>query len=316
MYKLFSQRIKEKETQEYGLKYDCFPLAFIQQFFFIAEDYFDHLSKGPDYWKELCRLYCLEAGIPLIGRTSGKYMEAIQNYIEDPETESIVILDIAELAFSKIPSYRQKTLFPNPTIGILMAMDQVHRKYAIKSLNERFQQHSLGYRFMGELIVRVDSDFVAEEIMQPAVNSLCGDKRFASAEEEYRKALRFRRDGDYSECILNANKAFESVLKIICEQLAYNTEPQEKKKESAGYYLGLLREHCFYPSYCEDHFRALCNTLEKGLPVLRNQNGSHGAGSNAAETDAVLADYALHLAATDIVFLVDLFKQKKEPIRN
>ena len=312
MYKLFSQRIKEKETPEHSLKYDSFPPAFIQQFFFIAEDYFNHLPKGQDYWEELCRLYCLESGIPLIGRTSGKYMEAIQNYIEDPETDSIVILDIAELAFSKIPSYRQKTVFPNPTIGISMAMDQVHKKYAINSLNERFQQHSLGYRFMGELIVRIDSNFMAEEIIQPAEVFLCGDKRYSSAAEEYHKALRFRRDGDYPECISNANKAFESVLKIICEQMAY-TEPQKAKKDSAGSYLGLLRTHHFYPSYCEDHFKALCNTLEKGLPVLRNKNGSHGAGSNVIETDAVLADYALHLAATNIAFLVDLFKQKKKP---
>ena len=83
-------------------------------------------------------------------------------------------------------------------------------------------------------------------------------------------------------------------------------------KKSAGPYLQILRQNQFYPIYTEEHFAALCNTLEKGLPNVRNHNGAHGVGSDVSDASATLADYALHLAATDIVFLVNLFEQKKK----
>ena len=305
MYKLFSQRLKGKENQKHSLQYDFIPPAFIQQFFFIAEDYFNHLPKPLDeehrYWEALCKIYCLEAGIPLIGEYSGKYKRDLQNFIEDPETDSLVVLDIAELAFSKIPSDMTFYYSTDP-------MAKYHNEEAINALNERFQQHSLGYRFLDNQIVRIDSELIEKEITQPAV-LLLRNPLFSSADEEFQKALRFRRDGDYAESIFNANKAFESVMKVICSEMKY-PEVGQIKSESAGSYLSLLRKHQFYPSYSEDHFSALCNTLEKGLPVLRNKKGSHGAGPNSTRADSVSADYALHLAATDIVFLVDLFEQQ------
>ena len=325
MHKLFSQRLQEKDTQNHFLKYDSIPSAFIHQFFFIAEDYFSQLPKpiGEDhrYWEELCKIYCLEAGIELIGEYSGKYKYDLLNYVNDPEKDSLAVLDILELAFLEIPyptnrSLLTKAFTANSMNYFTEAIEGIQliviKEDAISRINERFHQHSLGYYLTNKQLIRIGSEILTNEVIIPA-NELLQDPLFISADQEYQKALRFRRNGDYAECILNANKAFESVLKIICKEMKYY-EPGQIKSESAGSYLNLLRINQFYPSYSEDHFKALCNTLEKGLTVLRNNTGSHGTGPDTSKVDDVLADYALHLAATNIVFLVDLFKQKtKQP---
>ena len=58
------------------------------------------------------------------------------------------------------------------------------------------------------------------------------------------------------------------------------------------------------PSYMETHLAGLRNTLEAGLPTLRNKNSGHGQGIRAKNILEYFAGYALHLAATNIVFLV------------
>ena len=122
------------------------------------------------------------------------------------------------------------------------------------------------------------------------------------------KAFRFRKDGENAEAISNAEKAFESTMAVICNELQYTIKGT---KRSAGVYLTALRNNDFYPSYLNDHLTHICNTLDKGLPCVRNEHGGHGAGTASTYISDAFADYALHLAATNIVFLVDLFNEKK-----
>jgi hypothetical protein len=54
-------------------------------------------------------------------------------------------------------------------------------------------------------------------------------------------------------------------------------------------------------------FDAFLSTLQHGLPTVRNNAGGHGKG-NAPETPHHLAAYAMHLAAANIVLLVEAFQ--------
>jgi uncharacterized protein DUF7014 len=47
------------------------------------------------------------------------------------------------------------------------------------------------------------------------------------------------------------------------------------------------------------------NTLQAGLPTVRNKLGGHGQGKDTRKAADYFAGYALHLAATNIVFLVE-----------
>jgi len=59
------------------------------------------------------------------------------------------------------------------------------------------------------------------------------------------------------------------------------------------------------PKYMEKHLAGLRNTLEAGLPTVRNKNSGHGQSTRTQEMPEYFAGYALHLAATNIVFLVE-----------
>jgi hypothetical protein len=65
------------------------------------------------------------------------------------------------------------------------------------------------------------------------------------------------------------------------------------------------------PNYMETHLAGLRATLEAGLPTVRNKNSGHGQGLLMRKVPDYLAGYTLHLAATNIVFLVQAHESLK-----
>ena len=59
------------------------------------------------------------------------------------------------------------------------------------------------------------------------------------------------------------------------------------------------------------HMASLRTTLETGLPVVRNKEAGHGQGSTVEQISDEFAEYALNLAATNIVILVGIYKRGK-----
>ena len=55
--------------------------------------------------------------------------------------------------------------------------------------------------------------------------------------------------------------------------------------------------------------------LKTGLPGVRNEAGGHGEGLAANEVTAAIAQYAMNLTASNIVFLGDAYSVFKEPKR-
>ena len=317
MYKLYSQRQNASQACS-SLEYDTIPKEFIQQYLYIARDIFNASPKPAygqhRYWEYLAKKYCREKGIELLGEDTGEYALEIELFLKHPDTTTEDILDIVELTFSTeiIPKFPQSLLAATQltstmTAGLEIMEFDFRKNQYIDELNQRFKQHNLGYALVDGQIIRKDSELLNEKTIVPAF-ALLKDNRFKSAEEEIQKAFRFRRDGENAEAILNAGKAFESTMAVICNELQYTIQGN---KRSAGIYLTALRSNNFYPSYLNDHLTHICNTLEKGLPCVRNENGGHGAGTESTDISDAFADYALHLTATNIVFLVDLFNEKK-----
>lgn len=134
------------------------------------------------------------------------------------------------------------------------------------------------------------------------------EEGFEGAEDEIRNAYENRRKGDNKNAILYAGKAFESTMKTICDKkgFAYN-----KAKDTAQKLISILEQNNFYPSYMNSHLTNIRTTLETGLPVVRNKVSGHGQGSKIVIIPDEFTDYALHLATTNILFLVNLYKKSK-----
>ncbi len=114
------------------------------------------------------------------------------------------------------------------------------------------------------------------------------------AHEHYRK-------GKMKEAISDALNAFESTMKAICDENGWNYPGNA----TAMTLVNTVLDNGLVPPYMQTHFAGLRSTLEAGLPPVRNKNSGHGQGFFVKQVPAYLAGYALHLAATNIVFLVE-----------
>lgn len=109
--------------------------------------------------------------------------------------------------------------------------------------------------------------------------------------------------------ILEAGKVFESTMKTICDKKNYT---YDKAKDIAKTFVSILEKNNFYPSYMSSHMANLRITLQTGLPVVRNKTSGHGHGSTVESVSDEFAEYALNLAATNIVLLVGIYKREEK----
>ncbi len=146
---------------------------------------------------------------------------------------------------------------------------------------------------------------IHQEVIKPALKLLY-EEGFDGAEEEFRKAFEYRRKGDNKNAALGAGKSFESAMKTICDKKGYT---YDKAKDTAKQLINILESNNFYPSYMSSYMANLRTTLETGLPVVRNKTSGHGQGSAVTPISDEFAEYALNLAATNIVLLVGIYKK-------
>ena len=281
--------------------------------------------------KKICR----EKGLKGMGYgklQNGYGKSSIEEYFKD--CDDIDFLDAIDYFFylidKKIRTIKPEYQYDYDADGAI--------NVAIAELNYRFKQHNLGYEFANSQIITIDSTFLHKTAVKPALKILF-EEGFEGAEDEIRNAyerrrkgdnknaileagkafevlkmksemlMRERRKGDNKNAILEAGKAFESTMKIICDKQGY---AYDKNKDTAQKLITILENNGFYPSYMNAHLTSIRTTLETGLPVVRNKVAGHGQGNQIITIPDEYTDYALHLAATNILFLVRLYRNKKQ----
>ena len=174
---------------------------------------------------------------------------------------------------------------------------------AVAELNQRFLRAGVGYRYEEGMILRVDSELVHSEIVKPALGFL-SESGFEGPRDEFLRAHAQYRAGETKDAITNANNAFESTLRTICDQRGWACDRGAPVKVL----LSVVRENGLLPGYLDKSFDQLLATLHSGLPQVRNSEGGHGQGAKPRETPEYVAGYALHLAAAAILFIVEAHK--------
>lgn len=173
----------------------------------------------------------------------------------------------------------------------------------VKRVNKLFLENSFGYEFVQGQMIKIDSKFIHQEVIMNAIQLLY-EVEFESASIEYMQAFTDYKNGNFKSSITNAGKAFESAMKIICEELNYSY----KQSDNAKKLISTLMNKEFIPSYLQTHFSGLSNTLESGLPTVRNKH-SHGDGVIEVEVTDKIVRYALNLCATNVVLLVEIYNE-------
>lgn len=304
IYDIFSSRKKESiGDAEDVYQYDDIPKKLRSQAKKIIVDGLGMTRRysGGDWvynaaYQHVHDVFCRESGIDFL--TDRKDIQrGLFDFIDSCQTDEF--LDIFELSLRLIDGFiRRQSEYDRSIWNRSHDADDL-----INETNYRFRQSSVGYQFVSGNIIRQDSAFAHDEIVKPAL-SLLHVQGFSGPEEEYLTAHRHYRLGNYKEAITEAAKAFESMMKAICDRKGWSYPSRARASDLVK----VLRSNSLWPTYMDGSFDQLIATLTSGLPQVRNDSGAHGQGALPNEVPVYVAEYALNLAAAKIILLAEAAK--------
>ena len=278
-------------------QYEDLPIGFRRQSVLILDDVFTPKNESPYHQKNLRSRYfktihnLLARELELFQLTEGEndpWKGVVSFFLNTTSVEDA--LSVIETSLISAEALQQQERF----LSFKMTVND-----AVKELNTRFMEHRIGYQFESNEIVRIESKFLHQEAVKPALQLLQA-KRYAGANGEFRKAHEHYRKQRYSEAVNECLKALESTLKIICKKRKWVFDD---KKDTAHKLLQIVFEEELVPTYLQTQFASLRSVLESGVPTIRNRESGHGAGEEPRHIPQHLAAYVLHLTASAIVFI-------------
>lgn len=283
-------------------QYDDLPDELRVQVIRILEDALGKPSKGafgqfayPDGGEEayafLHETLCREYGVFVLHQQAKSHYEAVTYFfLQTEKTEEAI--DVIQLSFQLIEQRLDTPVYLN-----------ISPETAVSELNHRFREHGVGYQYEIGQIIRVDSQYLHSEAVKPALMML-SDPMYEGANAEFLSAHEHYRAKKYKECLNDCLKAFESCIKTICYMHGWNYQ----EGDTINRLINIIFEKNLIPNFMQSHYSALRNTLEAGVPTLRNKLGGHGQGTQEVPVPEYIATYALHLTASNILFLAQANK--------
>lgn len=266
-----------------------------------AEDY-ERYENVQHVYKFVADALCREYGIfrlADLNRSRRHHLDELVHFLlNEGSTERV--LDAIELSFKLINTFVRQ-------------FDYLHRMNhdevaddALAELNDRFKEHGVGYQFVGNDLIRVDSELIHQEAVKPALRVL-HQEGFEGAEQEFLKAYEHYRKGEAKEALNNALKAFESTMKTICDKNEWSYDPNATSKT--------LIDVCFnnglVPPFWQSEIGALRTLLESSVPTGRNKLSGHGQGTKRTSVPDHVVAYVLHMTASVVLFLTEADKAQE-----
>ncbi|TOG28088.1 hypothetical protein CGJ04_23915 [Vibrio parahaemolyticus] len=174
---------------------------------------------------------------------------------------------------------------------------------AVDEINERMKRGGFGFEYVDGVIIRVDQSFIHSEVTKPALYLLSD---FDGARQEFLSAHEHYRHTRYEECLTDANKSLESLLKHICEN-----EDWSYSKGTVNALIPICMNNGLFPKYLQTQLSSLSTLITQGVASIRNNESGHGQGSSLRELPQHLVSYTLHLTASNILFLGECYEVYK-----
>lgn len=173
-----------------------------------------------------------------------------------------------------------------------------------KEINGVFEDQNLPWLLVDGRLIKIDAKQFEQDLKLKAIEQMRelqdASPAFQSAYDELVKAVEHLDRGDYTDAVTNANKSYESVMKVICGE----------NKKSAGALAGLI---------ASDEVLNLPDGIDPGifkekvlmsLPYIRNHAAAHGAGQSPSQADRALANLAVNLSCALSTFLIQETKDR------
>lgn len=256
-----------------------------------------------DFWQGIHYNLAKEYGRFRLSDESEDPFEQVQHFFLNVSTPTNKLLDVVGYTFQFMKS--EAKFKSRNSVNVTQKATTIINE-AIEELNTRFEEHALGYELSSNFqIIEKSSKFVHKEIVKTSLE-LLHEFDFRGASNEFLSGHSHYRKGKYKEAINDALKSFESTMKTICEKKGWT---EYKKANGASQLIDIMFEKELIPNFMRSHFNNLVQALKDGLPTVRNKvAAAHGQGEAITGVPRSLAQYALNLAATNIVFLVESYK--------
>lgn len=228
--------------------------------------------------------------------------DTLADYIHQADTDHL--LDLIELFFAASEQSIDRT-----------RSTAAEKDEAIKNAKERLntilEEHRIGYEFVEGQMIRKDSEYLHREVVKEAIN-LMYVEGFDGALAEFTRAIELSREEkkeSWADALTNANKAFESTMKAICDK---HRIPYQKDKDTAKDLIQKMYDSGFLMPYLQNFTDQLRIMMTSGLPTIRSREGAHGHGLKPKDIQRSYVQFALHLAGTFIVFLIQRHQEESK----
>lgn len=174
---------------------------------------------------------------------------------------------------------------------------------AATDLNALLAIHDSPWRFVGGEAVLIDSSYLHDEVVARTAE-LLGNAKAAGPLQEFQGALSALQAGEAKRAVVEAHKSVESVMKLVLDTHEHWT---------FGRLLSEILKSGLLPEYYEDFLRHF-EMLALGAVKARNRPGTgHGQGPEAVDVPRSLAQFAIHLAGSINVFLLERWIERQGP---
>lgn len=269
--------------------------------FFFQEWHWNAKSIVDKALKIIHDVLCREHGKKnyLVRGISGDYFSQIEMYFDviDKVEEQLDIIQVVFVYMLRMQDYIVSEL-GNITATYLF-------EAAVKDLNIRFKENGIGYEFVEDNIIRIDSTVLHTGTVEETL-LLIANKEYSNVNEEYIRAHKHYLDGRNQECLNDCLKSFESTMKIIIHKKGWSAN----ETDTAKTLIKILLENNFLPKYHDNQLTQIRLLLESSIPTIRNKNSGHGQGVNKVEVSNELASYMLYMTGATIRFLVQSEKSE------
>lgn len=268
-----------------------------------SNNYFSYPENVKSAYKFIVDTLCREYGLfhlPSHDKYNDRmYLNELANFfLNEKDIEKVI--DVVELSFKVINHYTKDYNYLSRQDGSELVEN------AINELNNRFKEHGIGFQFVENEIIRIDSELLHTEAVKPALK-LLNQKNYQGAQEEFISAYEHYRHGKNKESLNDCLKAFESTMKAICDKHKW----QYQANATAKTLIQICFEKDLIPSFWQTQLTSLRSMLESSIPTGRNKLSGHGQGTESTTIPNYLVAYMLHMTASTLVFLTTAEKDIK-----
>ena len=289
---LYSDRNKARNVDEVII-FDELPRKLRVQFKFIMDKVLKDTRFGyNDIHKMLCEKYG-ELSLSSRHRLGVKDNETLTEVLTKEDYNLELIFDLMEL----IIRYKVNEMYE----------DEYYEDYINKYVNEiqelinlRFKESSVGYEMVNCQIIRKDSEVTFTEIIEPTI-TLTYNELFENVNVDFVDAIKEYQSGDNKDCIVKLLKAFESTLKIICDEKGW----EYNETDRCSKLINICFDNEIVPQEMKSEFTSLNSLLQSGILPVRNNFAGHGEGGEERVVEDYLARFAINVTGSCILFVIE-----------